>query len=289
MILAVSCMDGNKGDENTSITVINVIMVWVPGGSFELGRNLGTEGGANVNPVSNVRLSGFYMGIYPVTQAQYQAVMGRNPSWFTTARGRPPAEGESDQDRPIESVSWYDAVVFCNRLSMAEDLSPAYIIAGSTDPSDWPRVRGPIWDAIEVVPGSNGYRLPTEAQWEHAAKGGNGSPGNFIYPGSNNPDEVAWHSGNSGGRTRQVGSRVPNNLGIYDMGGNVSEWCWDWLGDYMDGTDPSGPVSGTQRVLRGGSYHFSASSARSNWRYRYAPFNTYDYISFRLVRPGIEP
>ena len=137
-------------------------MVRVPGGVFELGRELGTQGTGNVTPVSMVTITGFYMGRYPITQEQFMAVMGRNPSRLSGN----PAAGERQGRRPVENVSWYDAIVFANRLSIMRGLTPAYKIAGTTDPDIWgpvPASRNAVWDAVEIVPGATGYRLPTEA------------------------------------------------------------------------------------------------------------------------------
>ena len=217
-------------------------MVWVPGGSFQMGS---AGGESDEQPVHTVTLSGFYIGKYEVTQAQYSAAMGTNPSYL------------AGNNLPVEMVSWFDAVVFCNRLSEMESLSPAYTVSGSGD------TRTVTWNQS-----ANGYRLPTEAEWEYAARGGNGSPGNYIYAGSNTANDVAWYADNSGSTPHAVGTKAANGLGIYDMSGNVWEWCWDWYGSYPSGsqTDPAGAASGSARVARGGCWHDYVGSVRSTYR-----------------------
>ena len=195
-------------------------------------------------------------------------------------------------------VNWYHAIVFCNRLSVADGLTPAYEMQTaantsiwSTDTATWGTVPTSTsdsrWNAVRVVAGTTGYRLPTEAQWEYAAKGGNNSPGSYTYSGSNNVGEVAWYSFNSINRTREVGKKAPNGLGIYDMSGNVWEWCWDWWGSYTSTakTNPTGFSSGTNRVIRGGSWYDSAEVTRSASRIDIYPNYRFYDAGFRLARP----
>jgi formylglycine-generating enzyme required for sulfatase activity len=250
-----------------------------------MGEDLGTAATGNVTPVHTVTLTGFQMSKYPVTQAQYEAVMGSNPSNFKTNI----TAGEVQENRPVEQVSWYDALVFCNKLSKAEGLAPAYEILGSDDPDVWgtvPTTSNSYWNAVIIVAGSNGYRLPTEAQWEYAAKGGSLSQ-SYTYAGSDTVGDVAWYATNGGGKTHEVGKKDPNELNLYDMSGNVVEWCWDWYGTYSGTaqTDPLGAVSGSSRVVRGGYWDYSAENVRSAYRVSDNPSNRFYGIGFRLVRP----
>ncbi|MDR1837000.1 MAG: formylglycine-generating enzyme family protein [Treponema sp.] len=257
-----------------------VEMVWVPRGSFQMGDTDG-EGFERELPVHNVTLTGFYMSKTEVTQGQWYTVMGID---FNADFGR-------GNNYPMYYVSWYDALVFCNKLSMAEELTPAYRINNSTDPAMWGSVPtsnyDSTWDAVTIDSGSNGYRLPTEAQWEYAAKGGNGSPGNYLYSGSENVDDVAWYSGNNSPHgTKPVGSKQPNGLDLYDMSGNVYEWCWDWYGSYSSTaqTDPTGASSGTDRVVRGGYWDHVDRGVRPASRGTGKPFTKSELVGFRLVR-----
>jgi formylglycine-generating enzyme required for sulfatase activity len=136
---------------------------------------------------------------------------------------------------------------------------------------------------------ADGYRLPTEAEWEYAPKGGDRSPGDYIFSGSNNQTEVAWYLRNSGGNTHPVGSKEPNGLGLYDMSGNVWEWCWDWYEDYipLPGTNPTGAYAGTHRVIRGGSCYDSAAFVRTSFRYSCVPSNRGVGVGFRVVRSAL--
>jgi formylglycine-generating enzyme required for sulfatase activity len=272
------------------VTLISPDMVWIPGGSFKMGNTWG-GGNSDETPVHTVTLTGFYMGKYEVTQALYLAVMGYNPSNYSSK----PASGETQGNRPVEQISWYAAIRFCNRLSMAEGLDPAYRMSGSTDPSDWgelPTSVDATWNAVQIESEANGYRLPTEAQWEYAAKGGNDSPGDYTYSGSNTVGDVAWYSANSGpSRTHEVGKKAANGLGLHDMTGNVYEWCWDWWTGYSSEaqSDPVGPVSGTSRIIRGGNFDKPADNQRVTLRWANPPIDMHWNFGFRLLRQAAEP
>lgn len=249
-------------------------MAVVPGGSFRMGSDDTRD--LDARPVHTVTISGFSMAKYQITQGQYYAVTGYNPSDFIY--------GPKAPDRPVENLSWYDAVEFCNKLSELEGLTPVYTISNRIPASGYP-----ITDAT-VTPnwGNNGYRLPTEAEWEYAAKGGNGMEPYFTFSGSDDADEVAWFNDApfSEISTHPVGTKAPNALGIYDLSGNVWEWCWDWFGDYPDTpeTNPRGPSSGTSRIMRGGSWSLSRDVIRTTYRNFYIPALTYNFIGIRLVR-----
>lgn len=265
--------DGLPGawTEPRSFTVVFMLLQAVQGGSSS------DIPGGTANGTWSV--SDFHIGRYPVTQSQYEAVMGHNPS--DSSRGIGP-------DNPVNRVSWYDTLVFCNTLSLSEGLYPVYSINGSTDPDDWgavPTSSNSTWNAVVMNIYSNGYRLPTEAEWEWAARGGVHSNG-YTYAGSNSPEEVGWYSGNSGGSTHPVGEKLPNELGLYDLSGNVWEWAWDrYSSSALSGSDPTGPASGSYRRLRGGSWNNSAPFATVSHR-NYgilSPYGRSYYYGFRVV------
>lgn len=236
-------------------------MVYVEGGTFQMGSTTGEYD--NERPVHGVTVGSFYIGKYEVTQAEYQVVMGENPSCFKGDR------------RPVECVSWYSAVEYCNRRSRAEGLTPCYRGSGDDITCDW---------------SADGYRLPTEAEWEYAATAGGTADSTELYSGGSNIDDVAWYGGNSGSQTHDVGTKAPNALGIYDMSGNVWEWCWDWYdkGYYSRGSaqNPTGPASGSRRIERGGSLDFNAGYCRCAYRDSDLPGNGYGDMGFRVVRSG---
>jgi formylglycine-generating enzyme required for sulfatase activity len=243
--------------------------VRVEGGTFQMGSN---SGDSDEKPVHSVTVKTFHISKYQVTQKEWREVMGT-----TVRQQRDIANkewklyGEGD-NYPMYYVSWREAVEFCNKLSIKERLTPAYRGSGDSITCDW---------------NADGYRLPTEAEWEYAARGGNKDYLQYEYSGGNNADVVAWHGGNSGNSAHPVGTKAANSLGLHDMSGNVWEWCWDWKGDYKPEaqTDPRGHDSGVRRVVRGGSWSDSAERVRSAYRFDYTPSRRNDFIGFRLVRP----
>jgi formylglycine-generating enzyme required for sulfatase activity len=232
-------------------------MAAVSGGTFDMGAK-----DVDGRPIRKVTVSPFYMGIFEITQEQYKTVVGSNPSAFAN---------EIDAAvRPVENVSWLDAVAFCNTLSEIEGLGQVYTIEGTKISADFSK---------------DGYRLPTEAEWEFAAKGGFASK-NYSFSGSNDPAMVAWFDANSQGGSRASGLLDPNEIGLYDMSGNVWEWCWDYYGPNTAEaqTDPIGPLIGENRVIRGGSWYNSEAFSRSAIGSANKPATKDFGIGFRIVR-----
>jgi uncharacterized repeat protein (TIGR02543 family) len=265
-------------------------LVYIPSGTFTMGSPANEpyrQPYATDETQHRVTLTqGFYMGEYTVTQAQYKMVMGSNPSFFSSnGGGKARVDGLNTADFPVEWVSWYEALVFCNKLSVNEDLEPAYRINGSTDPAAWgvvPESDNPTWNAVQIVAGSNGYRLPTEAQWEYACRAGTLTAYNWGT-GTIDPTQANYTMD----RTIEVGNYAPNAWGLHDMHGNVYEWCWDWYGYYESEvqTDPMGAAYGDFRVRRGGSMGIEGQHLRSALREGQDPYYRGTTTGFRLVRP----
>ena len=229
-------------------------------------------------PVRSVTVSGFKMARYQVTQELYFTVMENNPSEFNGTTGKESAAGEIQGKRPVEMVSWRNAVEFCNKLSERGGLTPVYNITVLTVTANW---------------NANGYRLPTEAEWEYACRAGTATQWSFGAT-STAINNYAWYTTNSSPtglaadrRTHQVGLKLPNAFGLYDMHGNVQEWCWDRNDSYQigDTDNPRGSENTAYpyRVRRGGSWSNTAMDTRSANRSS-GSLDAYNNVGFRLVR-----
>jgi len=246
-VITLEKWSGPEPGEPWRIANLGMEFMPVGRGRFKMGSD-GRESYEDEKPVHTVRIGyDFWLGKTEVTQSEYAAVMGKNPSDF---------KGDKN---PVERVSWNDAVAFCGKLTDRER-------AAGRIPEGW------------------AYRLPTEAEWEYAARGGTKSKG-FKYAGSNKPGDVAWFEDNSGKQTHRVGQKSSNELGLHDMSGNVWEWCEDVYVDSYQGTPTDGraQTSGSSdRVRRGGSWSYSARYVRSASRYWYRPPVTFLNLGFRV-------
>jgi formylglycine-generating enzyme required for sulfatase activity len=253
---------GGPAAEFITTRVAGIKLKRIPEGEFLMGSSRDEDKDAADDEMVNgrkhrVRITRpFYLGVTEVTQAQYLAVTGENPSRF-----------EGPVDLPVEGVSWNDAVAFCDKLSELEGLKPYYRLGPGERPS------------------GDGYRLPTEAEWEYACRAR--SPVPVRYSFGDDPaglGEHAWFGGNSGGRTHPVGQKRPNGFGLYDMHGNVWEWCWDgYDAEYYARSpvdDPQGPSGAYGRVFRGGGWRFDPRYARSAYRAQSVP-------GYRGREPGL--
>jgi formylglycine-generating enzyme required for sulfatase activity len=258
-------------------------MVRINGGTFVMGSPASEVSRGDSEVQHTVTVSPFLMGKYEVTQKEWQDVIGTNirqqRDKMDTSR---PLYGEGDA-YPMYYISWYEAVDYCNKRSAKEGLTPAYAISGTN---------------VTRNRSANGYRLPTEAEWEYACRAGTTTPfntGNNITTSQANYNGNEPYNNNAKGTYREtampVGSFPSNAWGLYDMHGNVAEWCWDWDGDYSLAaqTDPEGPTGPDSsvpfRILRGGSWGYSGLYLRSACRDLDTPSNRNDDLGFRVVRP----
>jgi formylglycine-generating enzyme len=255
-------------------------LLHVPGGTFTMGND-DTQDDAKYDgrPAHEVTLSDFFISEMAVTQDLWLTIMGDNPS------------RNKGERHPVEQVSWFDAAVFCNRLSIETGKKPCYYtpdgkVYGQDTKGQW---QLPNDGEVQFDRNASGYRLPTEAEWEYAAKGGLDHKYSGVYAGSDMLEQIGWFDGNSDNHTHEVGLLLPNALGLYDMSGNVFEWCNDWYGAYEKKPlkNPTGAKTGALRVLRGGNYFDGPQNCRTAYRSLIRPVGRLSGIGFRLVLQSV--
>lgn len=265
-------------------------LAYARAGEFQMGSDVNEKDRRDDENQHKVRISRpFLIGAHEVTQAEFAAVMDYQPSWFSPkGNGAEKIAKINSGELPVDSVTWFDAIEFCNRLSERDGFQPYYSI---TDVKTENESR--VSAKVEIV-GGTGYRLPTEAEWEYACRAGSSTPYHFgeADGGGNYIHRVSTRNYGTGlkklGRSTTVGSYKPNAWGIHDMHGNVAEWCWDWYGKSYYGNspadDPNGPLNGDHRVLRGGSWLVKQTSCRSATRFWNVPGKADMHIGFRIAR-----
>jgi formylglycine-generating enzyme required for sulfatase activity len=275
IVLTIAALGISSGNVVAQTPSANDFIL-IKGGTFSMGSPAQEPERGTDEAQHRVTVSDFYIAQSEVTQRDYTALMGNNPSEF---------KGDT---LPVENVTWFDAIHYCNERSARERLIPAYTISGET--VTWNR-------SAEADPRSAGYRLPTEAEWEYACRAGTTTPFNtgnnitdaqancYNHYGYNN-NSSGRVTGGSRGRTIPVNSFRANSWGLFDMHGNTSEWCWDWYGEYNTNaqTNPAGPASGSLRVYRGGGFNDFPKHIRSAYRAATPPGNGSFNLGFRLVR-----
>ncbi|MCD6326567.1 formylglycine-generating enzyme family protein [bacterium] len=251
-----------------------ITMLSIPAGSFLMGSPSGESGRYwDEGPQRTVNVSAFQMSETEVTEKQFEEVMGWNDSY-----------NERGDDYPVEGVTWFDCVSFCNKLSQADGYAQCYTMTNVGYSGDH------ITSAeVSCSFDANGYRLPTEAEWEYACRAGTTTR---FYTGDSDSDlgRAGWYYGNSGSQKREVGEKERNAWGLYDTHGNVWEWCWDWYSSGYYGTrpdpdsDPTGASSGSGRVMRGGGWRILVLLCRSAYRYWNVPRSRPDSVGLRVAR-----
>ena len=258
-------------------------MLAVEGGTFTMGDTW-NEGNPDEKPTHTVTLSSFRIAKTEVTQKQWTTVMGTNPSKL------------AGENKPVETVSWYNATVFCNKLSIREGLTPCYAINGITNPGSWGECPYEIPNTSKIIGDSarwnnltcdwtaNGYRLPTEAEWEFAAGGG---ASHTRYAGTsdrNKLEDYAWTTDNSQQTTHDVAGKLPNSFGTFDMTGNVHEWCWDWYGPYTSEPkiNPKGVKRSSNRTDHGGCWKSFPLPANNVVRVSYRNFRNPGHLTYAI-------
>lgn len=279
--------------KTASYTLTVTQSVTIPEGFVKI---LGTtiKGDETWTPSSGVFVSGrsltipdLYVCDHEVTRGEFKALMGTDPSTADAYdKDGNKLTGDDVLKNPVNYVNWYAAIAYCNKLSVKEGLDCAYTVRGI---SDWenlayssiPTSSNGSWNAATCNFEASGYRLPTEAEWEWLARGGE----NYTYAGSNTVGDVAWYKNNTNQcGSRDVKTKAANGYGLYDMSGNVWEWCWDWRGSIYSSTGASGESSGNYRVLRGGTWYHDGGFCEVAERSSSYPYQLYKYDGFRVVR-----
>ncbi len=290
IFLSFLCITCNKPSSDTNRELIPG-MVFVNEGTFQMGDHF-NEGDRNELPTHKVTVSSFYIGQYEITHKEFiiflneqgvssngtyngntiiemtndTCAIGHNGSFYFKSNSK-----ATTVDCPVIEVTWYGAIEYCNWLSKRDGLSSCYSIKSGNVTCDFTK---------------NGYRLPTEAEWEFAARGGVDHSDNYKYPGvTNNLDDYAWYSSNSASTTHAVGTKLGNQLDIHDMSGNVWEWCWDRYGSYSGDSqsNPTGRGSGLDRIVRGGGWNCDSGYNRVAYRGKHEPFG-FHVLGFRILR-----
>ena len=275
---------GNKGREYIYKVSVKTTVSNIPKGFVEV-KGTTITGNESWTPVSEVFVSGrsitipdMYVCDHEVTRGEFKEVMGTDPS-----RGKAydkdgkELTGDAVLNNPVDQVRWKDAIKYCNKLSLKENLTPCYYVNGIPD---WETYWGSDFDVLTYDKEADGYRLPTEAEWEWLARGGE----NYTYAGSNALDDVAWYAGNNDKGTIEVKTKQANGYGLYDMSGNVFEWCYDMYGTVESSTADTGVSSGSERVIRGGCFAGSDFCCTVSFRgHGYPNLSDVDY-GFRVVR-----
>ena len=284
---------GNKGAEYTHKVPVNTTVSNIPEGFVEV-KGTTITGSESWTPGSSVFVSGrsitipdMYVCDHEVTRGEFKELMGTDPSTASAYdKDGNKLTGDAVLNNPVNYVNWYAAIAYCNKLSLKENLIPCYSVSGVTDWENLaysliPTSSNSTWDELTYDKEADGYRLPTEAEWEWLARGGE----NYTYAGSNTVDDVAWYTTNKNDTgSREVKTKQANGYGLYDMSGNVYEWCYDWYGTVSSSTADTGASSGSYRVQRGGSWYYDDDYCQVSNRHHYGPNYRYRDYGFRVVR-----
>ncbi|MDY4132729.1 formylglycine-generating enzyme family protein [Treponema sp.] len=292
-VLALGMFGCSSGSSDDPVKPPVISTENIPVGFVKV-KGITITGNESWTPDSSVFVSGrsitipdMYVCDHEVTRGEFKEVMGTDPSTASAYdKDGNKLTGDAVLNNPVNYVNWYDAIAYCNKLSLKENLTPCYSVSGVTDwenlaYSSIPTSSNSTWNALTYNEEADGYRLPTEAEWEWLARGGE----NYTYAGSNTVGDVAWYTTNTNDTgTREVKTKKANGYGLYDMSGNVYEWCYDWFGSVSSSTADTGASSGSSRVRRGGSWCINVSYCQVSSRSYDGPLSRDDVYGFRVVR-----